>query len=140
MIALFSLWVDNPFRETEALPDALSPPANADVVQMALAAVPHDAVVVTTNDYAPHLAQRPGLYVIGLPSQREAPTDPDIVFLNLYDQEYIVCDQYREYVSKLDRARFGVIFRTGGLIVIQKDSGDNTQFRDFVENWNNCAG
>ena len=86
-LALFSLGVDNPFRETEALPDALTPPANADVVQMALATVPnHDTVVVTTNDYAPHLAQRTGLYIIGIPSQREAPVDPDIVFINLYDQ------------------------------------------------------
>lgn len=139
-LALFALWVDNPFREMEALPDALAHLPNADVVQMALTTIPDNTVVVTTNDYASHLARRTELYVIGIPSQREAPLDPDIVFINLYDQEYIVCDQYREYISKLDINRFGVTLRTGGIIVIQKDSGDNTLFRDFIMNWNNCAG
>ena len=139
-MAAYSLWVDNPFVETTAVPDALTPPDNADVVRQALAVVPLELSLVTTNDYAPHLAQREELYVIGLPSQRVAPVDPEVVFINLYDQQYIVCDQYREYVSQLDVARYGVTFRTGGLIVMQRDAGDNALFRDFVENWNNCAG
>lgn len=139
-LALFSLWVDTPFTETEALPDALAPPGNAEVVRAALAVVPEAGTAVTSNDYAPHLARRQELYVIGNPSQREAPADPEVVFLNLYDQEYIVCDQYRAYVARLDPARYGVTFRTGGVIVIQQDAGDNALFRDFIENWNNCAG
>jgi uncharacterized membrane protein len=138
--ALFSLWVDNPFVETTAVPTALTAPANAEIVRQALAVVPPELSLVTTNDYAPHLAQRQELYVIGLPSQRTAPLDPELVFLNLYDQEYIVCDQIREYVTQLDPAHYGVTFRTGGLILMQRDGGDNALFRDFVENWNNCAG
>lgn len=106
----------------------------------ALTAVPPNTSLVTTNDYAPHLAQREQLYIIGIPAQREAPTNPDVVFLNLYDQQYIVCDGYREYVSQLDIDIYGVTFRTGGLIVIQRNAGSNEQFRDFVLNWNNCAG
>jgi len=139
-MAAYSLWVDNPFVETTAVPDALTPPDNAEVVGQALAAVPSELSLVTTNDYAPHLARREELYVIGLPSQRMAPIDPEVVFINLYDQQYIVCDQYREYTSQLDFERYGVTFRTGGLIVMQRDAGDNAGFRDFIENWNNCAG
>jgi uncharacterized membrane protein len=139
-MAAYSLWVDNPFVETTAVPDAHTPPDNAEVVWQALAAVPPELSLVTTNDYAPHLAQREELYMIGLPSQRVAPVDPELVFINLYDQQYIVCDQYREYVAQLDVARYGVTFRTGGLIVLQRDAGDNASFRDFIENWNNCAG
>lgn len=139
-MAAYSLWVDNPFVETTAVPDALTPPNNAEVVRQALAAVPPELSLVTTNDYAPHLAQRAELYVIGIPSQRVAPIDPELIFINLYDQQYIVCDQYREYVSQLDVERYGVTFRTGGLIVMQRDAGDNVLFRDFIENWNNCAG
>ena len=78
--------------------------------------------------------------MIGIPSQRVAPIDPELVFINLYDQQYIVCDQYREYVAQLDVERYGITFRTGGLIVMQRDAGDNAGFRDFIENWNNCAG
>jgi len=139
-LALASLWIDNPFTEEQALPSALTQIGNAEVVEMALQTVPAEASLVTTNDYAPHLAQRAQLYIIGIPAQREAPVDPEVVFINLYDQEYIVCDQYRDYLSQLDVERYGVICRTGGLIVIQKDAGSNELFRDFILNWNNCAG
>jgi len=132
--------IDNPFQEQRILPSALMKIGNAEVVKQALNAVPDGVSVVTTNDYAPHLARREGLYIIGVPSQREAPVDPDIVFINLYDQQYIVCEQYREYFSQLDAGKYGVTFRTGGLIVIQRDAGSNDQFQDFIESWNNCAG
>lgn len=139
-LTLASYWVSNPFGEVPILPSAFEPIGNAEVVSMALATVPADGVLVTTNDYAPHLAQREGLFIIGIPSQRAAPIDPDIVFLNLYDQQFIVCDQMREYINQLDKAAYGTTFRTGGLIVIRKDKGSAEQFLDFVDNWNNCAG
>ncbi len=82
-MAAYSLWVDNPFVETTAVPDALTPPDNAEVVWQALAAVPPELSLVTTNDYAPHLAQREELYVIGLPSQRVAPGRPRSGFYQL---------------------------------------------------------
>jgi len=139
-LTLMAWWTDNPFTEEQALPPALAQIDNAEVVKMALQTVPAQGSLVTTNDYAPHLAQRTELYIIGIPTQRKAPVDPDSVFINLYDQEYIVCDQYRDYLSQLDVNRYGVIFRTGGLIVIQRDAGSNESFRDFILNWNNCAG
>lgn len=140
LLAIFNVQIENPFREAPILPSALQTISNADVVEQALTAVPDHLSLVTTNDYAPHLAQREELYIIGAPTQREAPTDPDVIFLNLYDQQYIVCEGYREYVSQLDIDAYGVTFRTGGLIVIQRGAGSNEQFRDFVLNWNNCAG
>ncbi|KAA3664959.1 MAG: DUF2079 domain-containing protein [Chloroflexi bacterium] len=139
-LSMFNFWIENPFREIPLIPSALLPISNADVVEQALTAVPPHLSVVTTNDYAPHLAQREHLYIIGIPTQREAPIDPEVVFLNLYDQQYIICDGYREYVSQLDIDTYGVTFRTGGLIVMQRNAGSNEQFRDFVQNWNNCAG
>ncbi len=140
--SVISLWLWQPFQEVPILPSAFEPIGNAEVVKQALQAVPADGSLslVTTNDYAPHLAQREELYIIGIPTQRVAPIDPDLVFLNLYDQQYIVCDQFRDYVTQLDKESYGVIFRTGGLIVMQKGSGSPEQFIDFVDNWNNCAG
>lgn len=140
LLSLASFVVDNPFREQPLLPSYSEQIANADTVRSALAAVPEGLSVVTTNDYAPHLAQRSGLYILGIPSQREAPLDPDVVFLNLYDQQYAVCEQFRAYVSQLDSEAYGVTFRTGGVIVIQRDAGSKEQFHDFTTNWNNCAG
>jgi hypothetical protein len=96
--------------------------------------------VVTTNAYAPHLARREGLYIIGIPAQRDPPPDPDIVLVNLYDQRFMVCEQYREYFEGLDINRYGVVFRDWGLIVVQRDGGSNEAFRDFVLNWTDCAG
>ncbi len=140
--SLISLWLWQPFQEVPILPSAFEPVGNAEVVKQALQAVPADGSLslVTTNDYAPHLAQREELYIIGIPTQRVAPIDPDLVFLNLYDQQYIVCDQFRDYVTQLDKESYGVLFRTGGLIVMQKGGGSPEQFIDFVDNWNNCAG
>ena len=140
LLSLASFVVDNPFQEQPLLPSFSDEIDNAEVVRSALAAVPDGLSVVTTNDYAPHLARRSGLFIIGIPAQRDAPQDPDVVFLNLYDQQYAVCEQFREYVSQLDPAAYGVTFRTGGLIVLQRGTGSNEQFRDFTSNWNDCAG
>ncbi len=139
-LTLVALFVDNPFTEEEALPSATTRIGNEETVRQALAVVPEDGVLVTTNDYAPHLARRAGLFIIGRPTQRVAPTDPDIVFINLYDQQFIVCDEVRAYVSQLDPTRYGTTFRTGGLIVIERGKGSTETFQDFVDNWNNCAG
>lgn len=140
LLSLGSFLVDNPFRDHPLLPSYSAEISNADVVRSALSVVSDSLSVVTTNDYAPHLARRSDLYILGFPSQREAPIDPDIVFLNLYDQQYVVCDEFREYLRLLDTDVYGVTFRTGGLIVIQRNVGSNEQFRDFINNWNNCAG
>jgi uncharacterized membrane protein len=139
-LTVMALTLDNPISEERDVLPALTKLPNAEAVYRALATVPREASVVTTNAYAPHLAQREGLYIIGIPAQRDPPADPDIVFINLYDQRFMVCDQYREYVSKLDIQRYGVVFRDSGLIVIQRDGGSNKEFRDFVLNWSNCAG
>lgn len=113
---------------------------NLQAAYDALQVVPDRASLVTTNAYAPHLAHRAGLFVLGFPAQRETPTNPDIVFINLYDQRYILCDGYRAYVEKLDLDQYGVIFRDRGLIVVQRHGGSNEAFRDFVHNWTDCAG
>jgi len=139
-LAMLALAIDNPFTEGQELPPPLAELPNAEAVHRALATVPPDASVVTTNAYAPHLARREGLYIIGIPAQREPPPDPDVVFINLYDQRFMVCEQYREYFSQLDIDRYGIIFRDWGLIVVQRDGGSNEAFRDFVLNWTDCAG
>jgi uncharacterized membrane protein len=139
-LTVLSLAIDNPFTEGKELPPPLVELPNAEAVYQALATVPPEASVVTTNAYAPHLARREGLYIIGIPAQREPPPDPDVVFINLYDQRFIVCEQYRAYFSQLDIDRYGVVFRDRGLIVVQRDGGSNEAFRDFVLNWTDCAG
>jgi uncharacterized membrane protein len=139
-LTILALTIDNPFTEGQELPPPLTELPNTEAVYRALATVPSAASVVTTNAYAPHLAQREGLYIIGIPSQREPPLDPDVVFMNLYDQRYIVCEQYREYFEQLDIDRYGVLFRDWGLIVVQRDAGSNEAFRDFLLNWTDCAG
>jgi len=139
-LAMLALVIDSPFTEGQELPPPLAELPNAEAVHRALAIVPPGASVVTTNAYAPHLARREGLYIIGIPTQREPPPDPDVVFINLYDQRFMVCEQYREYFSQLDIDRYGIIFRDWGLIVVQRDGGSNEAFRDFVLNWTDCAG
>jgi uncharacterized membrane protein len=135
-----ALAIDNPFMEAQDLPAPLARLPNGDAVKRALSIIPPDALVVTTNAYAPHLARREGLYIIGIPGQRDPPPDPDIVFINLYDQRYMVCAQYREYFEQLETGRYGVIYRDSGLIVVQRDGGSGVGFVDFVENWTDCAG
>jgi uncharacterized membrane protein len=139
-LAILALVIDNPFIEGQELPPPLADLPNTEAVYRALATVPPDASVVTTNAYAPHLARREGLYITGIPAQREPPLDPDVVLINLYDQRFMVCEQYREYFSQLDIDRYGVVFRDWGLIVVQRDGGSNEAFRDFVLNWTDCAG
>jgi uncharacterized membrane protein len=139
-LSVLALSIDNPFTEAQDVPAPLAQLPNREAVIRALGTVPPKVSVVTTNAYAPHLAQREGLYIIGIPAQREPPTDPDVVFVNLYDQRFMVCHQYRDYFSQLDIDRYGVIFRDSGLIVVQRDGGSNEGFREFLLNWTDCAG
>jgi len=132
-LSAFAFHVDTPLGQDPTV-------SNPEAVRDALAVVPDGVSLVTTNAYAPHLAHREELYILGFPSQREPPTDPQMVFVNLYDQRSILCDGYREYFESLDLDRYGTIFRDRGLIVLQRDGGVNDQFRDFILNWNNCAG
>jgi len=110
-LTIAALTLDNPFTEDQELPAPLAHLPNAEAVRRALATVPPAASVVTTNAYAPHLAQREALHVIGIPTQRDPPLDPEIVLVNLYDQRFIVCEQYRDYFTQLDIDRYGVLFR-----------------------------
>jgi uncharacterized membrane protein len=139
-LTVITLLLDNPFTEGQELPPPLARLPRPEAVHRALATVPAEASVVTTNAYAPHMAQRKGLYIMGIPAQREPPTDADVVFVNLYDQRFMLCEQYRVYFSQLDIDRYGVIFRDCGMIVVQRDGGSNEGFRDFVLNWTDCAG
>jgi uncharacterized membrane protein len=139
-LTVLALAIDNPFTEGEELPPPLAHLPNAEAIYQALVTVPPDASVVTTNAYAPHLAQREGVHIIGIPAQREPPLAPDVVFINLYDQRFMVCEQYHEYFMQLDIDRYGVIFRDRGLIVVQRDRGSNEAFRYFVLDWTDCAG
>lgn len=138
--AILALAIDNPFTEGQELPPPLAELPNAEAVYRALKTVPAGVSVVTTNAYAPHLAQREGLYIIGIPAQRDPPPDPDVVFINLYDQRFMVCEQYRAYFETLEIDRYGVVFRDWGVIVVQRNGGSNEAFRDFVLNWTDCAG
>jgi hypothetical protein len=80
------------------------------------------------------------LSVIGLPAESEPLVDPDVVFLNLYDQRYMLCEQYREYLLTLDIDHYGVIFHDSGVVVIQRDARSQEAFEDFVVNWTECTG
>jgi uncharacterized membrane protein len=139
-LSVLALAIDNPFAEDQTLPDPLAKLPNAEAVRRALAVVPPGASVVTTNAYAPHLAQREALYLIGIPAQRDPPPDPQVVFVNLYDQRFMLCDQYQAYFKQLDIDHYGLIFRDSGVVVAQRDGGSNEGFRDFVLNWTDCAG
>jgi uncharacterized membrane protein len=139
-LSILVLRIDNPFTEARDVPGALAQLPNREAVVRALAFVPPGLSVVTTNAYAPHLSQREELYVMGIPTQRDPPLDPDVVFVNLYDQRFMVCDQYRDYFAQLNIDRYGVIFRDSGMIVVQRDGGSNEGFRDFLLNWTDCAG
>ncbi len=139
-LSILALRLDSPFTESQELPAPLTHLSNAEAVERALDVVPPGMSVVTTNAYAPHLAQRAGLYIIGIPAQRDPPDAPDIVFINLYDQRFMLCEQYRDYLARLDSDRYGLIFRDAGMIVVQRDAGSKAEFRDFLSNWTDCAG
>jgi hypothetical protein len=86
------------------------------------------------------MAQRPEIYIIGFPSQRDAPSDPDVVFLNLRDQRWLSCEEYRAYLLQLDPERYSVTFESDGVVVIQRDAGSSGRFRALIDDWPGCSG
>jgi uncharacterized membrane protein len=139
LLSVATILVDNPFREQPFLPAMLAEIENAETVRLALQTVPDRGSVVTSNNYGPHLAQRPELYIVGVPSQRQAPDDPDIVFFNLRDQRFTSCEMYYSYLLQLDPQRYGVTFWSEGVLVLQRDTGSNSAFQDLLLTWNGCA-
>ena len=139
-LSLSAFLVENPFREQPFLPTLWSEIENASIVRQALETIPQDGTVVTTNNYAPHLAQRPEIYIIGFPSQRDAPSDPHVVFFNLRDQRWLSCEDYHAYLLQLDPERYGVSFVSDGVVVIQRDAGSYSHFRDLIDDWPGCSG
>jgi uncharacterized membrane protein len=140
LLSLSAFLIENPFREQAPLPSLWAEIENADTVRQALETIPAEGTVVTTNAYGAHLAQRPGLYLIGVPTQRDAPVDPDIVFLNLRDDRWISCEEYHTYLLQLQLEEYGVTFISEGVLAIQRDSGSRNQLRDLMQNWSGCSG
>lgn len=139
LLSLSPFLIDNPFREQPWLPSLWDEVENADTVRQALDTIPAQGAVVTTNSYAPHMAQRPEIYIIGAPTQREAPADPDVVFLNLHDHRWISCEGARAYALQLDPEIYGVTFMSDGVVVIRRDSGSRDQLRDLLAHWPGCS-
>ena len=139
-LSLSTFLIENPFREQPFLPKLWLEIENASTVRQALETIPGDGTVVTTNNYAPHMAQRPEIYIIGFPSQRDAPSDPDVVFLNLRDQRWLSCEEYRAYLLQLDPERYSVTFESDGVVVIQRDAGSSGRFRALIDDWPGCSG
>jgi len=132
-LAVFLL--SNPFRELEPLPSVWTGPDNAEAVKLGLQIIPPEASVVTTNHYAPHLAHRRKLYVIGPVSQRIAPSDPDVVFFNLSDYRFASPGGYHKYLLRLDPQRYGVTFEAEGVVVIERDKGSREAFKQLLTDW-----
>ncbi|MGD8904701.1 MAG: DUF2079 domain-containing protein [Anaerolineae bacterium] len=139
-LSLSAFLIENPFREQPFLPKLWSEIENADTVRQALETIPKEGTMVTTNNYAPHMAQRPEIYIIGFPSQRDAPSNPDVVFLNLRDQRWLSCENYRAYLLQLDPERYGMTFESDGVVVIQRDAGSCDRFRALIDAWPGCSG
>ena len=89
---------------------------------------------------ATHLAQRTGIYIIGVPTQREAPVDADVVLLNLRDHRWISCEAYYEYLVQLDAAKYGITFASEDVLVIQRDTDADIRLGDLLDNWPPCTG
>jgi uncharacterized membrane protein len=139
-LSLTAFLIENPFREQPPLPSLWDEMENAGAVRQALETIPAEGAVVTTNAYAAHLAQRPEIYIIGVPTQRDAPSDPDIVFLNLHDHRWTSCEDYHAYLLQLDPEKYGVTFMSKGVLAIERDSGSRDQLRDLIKNWSGCSG
>ena len=138
-LAASAFLIEGPFREQPSLPVLWGELENADAVRRALETVPAEGSVVTTNNYAAHLARRPELYIIGFPTQREAPTDADVVLLNLRDQRFVSCEEYYAYLLQLDPADYGVTFLSEGVLVLHRGSGSREQLRDLLDSRSGCA-
>jgi hypothetical protein len=134
-LALAVFLLSNPFKDLEPLSSAWARLENAEAVNQGLHSISPEASVVTTNNYAPHLANRQRLYIIGDVSPRKPPPDPDVVFFNLSDYRYTRRDQYYDYLAQLDPQRYGVTLNTGGVVVIERDKGSPAELAELLARW-----
>jgi uncharacterized membrane protein len=120
-------------------PIALILPNDA-AVRDGLRRVPPAAYLITTNNYAPHLNHRPKILLSSEVPEPMVPVDADAIFLNLRDPRSTSgCEEYHRYLELAAQAGFGITFYRDGVILVERDSGDQQQLQQLIASWPGCG-
>jgi uncharacterized membrane protein len=139
VLAVLASWFyQNPFKDDGKADALVFLEQHNDVsIRQGIEHIPEDVYLVTTNQYAPHLSQRRGIHILmdGLKLHSKA----EAVFINLQDlRAWYTCEQYRRYLGFAADNGFGITFYQDGVVLIQKDEGDQVQLRELLDNWPGC--
>lgn len=138
-LLLFTLWhttlVHNPLADDGAVQPAWTRQPNAAAIREALALIPPQAAVFTTNAYASHLAHRPNLSVWFDPPDLERLPAADYALFNTLDyrsHHAWACADYADALAHAHALGFGLTFAQDRVVVIQRQGGDRAALGSLI--------
>lgn len=132
--SLLAFWHSNPLADQNIVTDAWTRQRNEPAVRAALATIPPQAAVATTNRYAPHLAHRRDLFVYyQIRADTSAVAQAEVVLLNLADTREANDDEYRRLLTAAAQAGFCITFYQDSAVVLQRNAGDCDKLEQLQE-------
>lgn len=114
---------ENPLTDVSRNSPVFARLPNDEAVREGLAQVVTTARLMTTNAYAPHLANRPHIRILMYNRLLEQGTEA--VFLNLRDQRWEMSSEaYAGILESAAAQGFGVTFYKDGVVLLEQDKGD----------------
>jgi len=131
-----SLVFNNPLADDGAVPPAWTRLPNEASVREALALVPPEAAVLTTNYYGTHLAQRTALYLMFDPSDVSGLERAELALFNTIDYRSHHPWSCHDYAAALRHAHdqgFGLVYSADRVVVVRRSEGDRTALQQLAD-------
>ena len=137
----FALWhvtaISNPLVDNGRVSSAWYRLPNEQAIRRGLAHVPAGSSVFTTNHYVSHLSHRQTIYTFIFPEDAARIHEGDTLFFNLHDHRSaaaeINCERYHTFFQTAAEQNFGVIFNEEGVIVLQRQAGQQDNLMNIVQ-------
>lgn len=137
----FALWhvtaISNPLVDNERASSAWYRLPNEQAIRRGLDQIPAGSSLFTTNHYTPHLTHRQAIYAFIFPEDAARIQEVDTLFFNLRDHRSVVakinCGRYQNFFQTAAEQNFGVIFNEEGVIVLQRQAGQQDNLMNIVQ-------
>lgn len=131
--SIMSFSTNNPFADLGFANPAWTRLHNDADVRTALSLIPSDAAVATTNHYVPHLTHRTNLFLYyEYPYDFSSVVQADYLLLNLDDPRDAVHDAYPGLLAAADKEGYGVIYESNGVVLLQRNAGDEALLDHYL--------
>ncbi len=130
-----TLLFSNPLADDGAVQPAWARLSNEAAVRQALALVPPQAALLTTNYYGAHLSQRPALYLMFEPGDTRGLERAELALFNTIDyrsHQPWSCQDYADALQQAYDEGFGLVYNVERVVVVRRAAGDRAALHEVA--------